>query len=138
MKYKLYLLFISYRYLTWFEAFLTNIDLSHPGALDYIKHGAISVARSLIPGALAAVDKTMDETFMKFAKSSGMSMCEHKHNHLYYRLMLVVVIKLRLLSLSTFQVVYSASSTTAAHTRSGAAQPLPELSSMNLLWRCAA
>lgn len=83
MKYKLYLLFISYRYLTWFEAFLTNIDLSHPGALDYIKHGAISVARSLIPGALAAVDKTMEETFMKFAKSSGMSMCEHKHNHLY-------------------------------------------------------
>ncbi len=30
------------------------------------------------------------------------------------------------------------SSTTAAHTRSGAAQPLPELSSMSLLWRCAA
>ncbi|KAK0148525.1 hypothetical protein N1851_011132 [Merluccius polli] len=59
------------RYLTWFEAFLTNIDLSHPGALDYIKHGVIPVARSLIPGALAAVDKTMEETFVKFAKSSG-------------------------------------------------------------------
>ncbi|KAI4821039.1 hypothetical protein KUCAC02_028991 [Chaenocephalus aceratus] len=40
------------RYLTWFEAFLTNIDLSHPGAL-------------------AAVDKTMEETFMRFAKTSG-------------------------------------------------------------------
>ncbi|KAF3840275.1 hypothetical protein F7725_018992 [Dissostichus mawsoni] len=59
------------RYLTWFEAFLTNIDLSHPGALDYIKLGAIAVARSLIPGALAAVDKTMEETFMRFAKTSG-------------------------------------------------------------------
>uniref|UniRef100_UPI00358E5A97 uncharacterized protein n=1 Tax=Myxine glutinosa TaxID=7769 RepID=UPI00358E5A97 len=59
------------RYLTWFEAFLTNIDLSHPVALDYIKLGAIAVARSLIPGALAAVDKTMEETFMRFAKSSG-------------------------------------------------------------------
>uniref|UniRef100_UPI00358E00C9 uncharacterized protein isoform X5 n=1 Tax=Myxine glutinosa TaxID=7769 RepID=UPI00358E00C9 len=58
-------------YLTWFEAFLTNIDLSHPVALDYIKLGAIAVARSLIPGALAAVDKTMEETFMRFAKSSG-------------------------------------------------------------------
>ncbi|KAF3859040.1 hypothetical protein F7725_021439, partial [Dissostichus mawsoni] len=50
---------------------LTNIDLSHPGALDYIKLGAIAVARSLIPGALAAVDKTMEETFMRFAKTSG-------------------------------------------------------------------
>ncbi|XP_034071336.1 uncharacterized protein LOC117545602 [Gymnodraco acuticeps] len=59
------------RYLTWFEAFLTNIDLSHPGALDYIKLGAIAVARSLITGALAAVDKTMEETFMRFAKTSG-------------------------------------------------------------------
>ncbi|XP_049337187.1 uncharacterized protein LOC111196954 [Astyanax mexicanus] len=59
------------RYLTWFEAFLINIDISHPGALDIIKLGAIAVARSLIPGALSAVDKTMEETFMKFAKSSG-------------------------------------------------------------------
>ena len=60
-----------HRYLTWFDAFLTNIDLSHPGALDFIKLGVIAVARSLIPGALSAVDKTMEETFMKFAKSSG-------------------------------------------------------------------
>ncbi|KAJ8349354.1 hypothetical protein SKAU_G00244840 [Synaphobranchus kaupii] len=59
------------RYLTWFKAFLINIDLSHPGALGYIKLGAIAVARSLIPGALSAVDKTMEETFMKFAKTSG-------------------------------------------------------------------
>ena len=65
------ILLILYRYLTWFEAFLTNIDLSHPGACGYIKHGAIAVARSLIPGTLSAVDKTMEETFMKFAKSSG-------------------------------------------------------------------
>ncbi|KAJ7323102.1 hypothetical protein OS493_032674 [Desmophyllum pertusum] len=33
--------------------------------------GAIAVARSMIPGALSAVDKTMKETFMRFAKSSG-------------------------------------------------------------------
>ena len=31
------------------------------------------MARSLIPGALSAVDKTMEETFMKFAKSSGIN-----------------------------------------------------------------
>lgn len=33
--------------------------------------GGISVARSLLPGALSAVDKTMEQTFMKFAKSVG-------------------------------------------------------------------
>ena len=70
-----YVYVILYRYLTWFKAFLTNIDLTHPGALDYIKLGAIAVARSLIPGTLSAVDKTMEETFMKFAKSSGASLC---------------------------------------------------------------
>ena len=35
--------------------------------------GGIAVARSLIPGALSAVDKTMEETFMKFSKSAGTS-----------------------------------------------------------------
>jgi len=57
------------RYLVWLEAFLTNIDLSHPGAKELLENGGIAVARSLIPGALSAVDKTMEETFMKFAKS---------------------------------------------------------------------
>ncbi|KAJ8346640.1 hypothetical protein SKAU_G00280410 [Synaphobranchus kaupii] len=59
------------RYLAWFDVFLTNLELSHPGGWDLLSKGAIAVARSLIPGALAAVDKTMEETFMKFAKSSG-------------------------------------------------------------------
>lgn len=59
------------RYLTWFDLFLTNIEKSHPGAKELLKKGAISVARSLIPGNLCAVDKTMEETFMKFAKSRG-------------------------------------------------------------------
>jgi hypothetical protein len=53
------------------EVFLTNLELSHPGATDLLAKGAIAVARSLIPGALSAVDKTMEETFMKFAKSAG-------------------------------------------------------------------
>lgn len=59
------------RYLVWLELFLTNIDLSHPGAKELLNKGGIAVARSLIPGSLCAVDKTMEETFMKFAKSAG-------------------------------------------------------------------
>jgi len=51
--------------------FLTNIDKSHPGAKELLTKGGIAVARSLIPGALSAVDKTMEETFMKFSKSAG-------------------------------------------------------------------
>ena len=44
---------------------------SHHGAKKRLNMGGIAVARSLIPGALSAVDKTMEETFMKFAKSNG-------------------------------------------------------------------
>ena len=55
----------------WLEVFLTNIEKSHPGAQELLKKGGIAVARSLIPGSLSAVDKTMEETFMKFAKSTG-------------------------------------------------------------------
>ena len=53
------------------DVFLTNIDKSHPGAKQLLAKGGIAVARSLIPGALSAVDKTMEETFMKFSKSHG-------------------------------------------------------------------
>ena len=55
----------------WLEVFLTNIDKSHPGAKELLMKGGIAVARSMIPGALSAVDKTMEETFMKFSKSAG-------------------------------------------------------------------
>ena len=50
---------------------MLSIEESHPGASELLRKGAISVARSLIPGNLCAVDKTMEETFMKFAKSRG-------------------------------------------------------------------
>ena len=33
--------------------------------------GGIAVEQSLVPGSLSAVDKTMEESFMKFAKSAG-------------------------------------------------------------------
>ena len=63
--------FLICRYLTWLEVYLTNLENTHPGAKDLLSKGAIAVARSMIPGALSAVDKTMEETFMRFAKSSG-------------------------------------------------------------------
>ena len=59
------------RYLTFFSVFLANIEESHPGATELLKGGAISVARSMIPGNRCAVDKTIEETFMKHAKSHG-------------------------------------------------------------------
>ena len=59
------------RYLTWFDVYLTNLESTDPRALELIDNEALSLARSLIPGSLSAVDKTMEETFMKFAKGSG-------------------------------------------------------------------
>ncbi len=50
------------RYLTYESVFLANIEESHPGATDLLERGAISVARSFIPGNRCAVDKTMEET----------------------------------------------------------------------------
>ena len=55
----------------WFDLFLTNIHKSHPGVKELLEKGGIAVARSLLPGALSAVDKTMEETFMTFSKSAG-------------------------------------------------------------------
>lgn len=54
---------------------MTNFELSNPGAADHIDKDVIGAACSMIPGSLSAVDRTMEETFMKFAKSSGMSEC---------------------------------------------------------------
>ena len=59
------------RYLTFFSTFIANIEASHPDGTDLLKRGAISVARSFIPGNRCAVDKTMEETFMRHAKSHG-------------------------------------------------------------------
>ena len=51
----------------WLDLFLTNIEASHPGAKQLLKKGGIAVARSLIPGALSIVDKTMEESAGKHA-----------------------------------------------------------------------
>ena len=47
------------------------MEISNPGATEKIKLGVFSVARSFIPGNRCPVDKTMEETFMKNAKSRG-------------------------------------------------------------------
>ena len=67
------------RYLTWFDVFLTNIDITHPGARQLLEDGAIAVARSFIAGCRSPVDKTMEETFMKFSKSIGMLIQNVQH-----------------------------------------------------------
>uniref|UniRef100_UPI00358E53D5 uncharacterized protein n=3 Tax=Myxine glutinosa TaxID=7769 RepID=UPI00358E53D5 len=59
------------RYTTFFSVFIANIETSHPGAEELLERGAISVARSFIPGNRCDVDKTMEETFMRHAKSHG-------------------------------------------------------------------
>ena len=63
----IHLILFFHRYLVWLDVFLTNIEMSHPEAEELLKKGGIAVARSLIPGSLSAVDKTMEETFMRFA-----------------------------------------------------------------------
>ena len=54
-----------------YSLFLANVEETHPGAKQLLEGGAFSVARSLIPGNRCAVDKTIEETFMKHAKSHG-------------------------------------------------------------------
>ena len=49
----------------------TNIEESHPGATPLLMLGAIGVARSYVPGNLCPVDKTIEETFMRHAKSKS-------------------------------------------------------------------
>ena len=59
------------RYLCYFSLFLVNIEKTHPGATELLKLCAISVARSFIPANRCAVDKTIEETFMRHAKSQA-------------------------------------------------------------------
>ena len=58
-------------YLCYFSLFSVNIEKTHPGATELLKLGAISVARSFIPANRCAVDKTIEETFMRHAKSQA-------------------------------------------------------------------
>ena len=59
------------RYLLRLDIFLTKIDEIHPGAKELPQEGGISAACSLLLGALGAVNKMMEQTFIKFAMSAG-------------------------------------------------------------------
>ena len=52
---------------------MTNLELTHPGAGDLIDKGVIGAARSMISGSFSAVDQTMEEMLIKFAKGSGLN-----------------------------------------------------------------
>ena len=57
------------RYLSYFSVFMINLHESHPGATDILRRGAISVARSFILGNREDIDKTIEETYNRHAKS---------------------------------------------------------------------
>ena len=52
-------------------SFLEHIEETHPGSEKLLRAGAISVARSHIPGNRCHVDKTIEETAMKWLKSNS-------------------------------------------------------------------
>ena len=51
--------------------FFENIKNTHPSVTALLKRGAISVARSIIPVIRNQIDKTVEKTIMKQAKSHG-------------------------------------------------------------------
>ena len=59
------------RYLCYFSLFLVNIEETHLGATQLLKLGAMRVARSFILANRCTVDKTIEETFMRHAKSQA-------------------------------------------------------------------
>ncbi|CAJ1061366.1 hypothetical protein XNOV1_A041004 [Xyrichtys novacula] len=59
------------RFLTYFGYFLEHIEETHPGAEKLLHAGAISVARSHIPGNRCHTDKMIEETAMKWLKSKS-------------------------------------------------------------------
>ena len=55
-------------YLTFSAVFMANIEGNLPNAEALLRSGAISGARSFIPGNRCCVDKTIKETSVKNAK----------------------------------------------------------------------
>ena len=64
-------------FLAWFDVYLTNIEVSHPGDTQLLEKGSISVARSLIPGNLCATDKTMEEIKIRLGMFMIYSVLKH-------------------------------------------------------------
>ena len=63
------------RYLSFYSVFLQNIGLTDPGAKELLEKGVLSVARSLLPACHNPVDLTIEQTFMKHAKSREGGTC---------------------------------------------------------------
>ena len=63
------------RYMTFFSLLITNTETSHLGSSELLQRGAISAAQSFIPGIRCAIDRTMEETFMKHSKSHAATGC---------------------------------------------------------------
>ncbi|KAJ8352967.1 hypothetical protein AAFF_G00130500 [Aldrovandia affinis] len=59
------------RFLIYFGYFLEHIEETHPGSEKLLRAGAISVARSEIPGNRCHTDKTIEETAMRWLKSNS-------------------------------------------------------------------
>ena len=51
--------------------YLTNLRLKQPEAMDLIESGVIGAARTLIAESLCDIERSMEETFINFAKGSG-------------------------------------------------------------------
>ena len=58
-------------YLSLCLVFLQNIYQTHPCVKELLEKGVPRVARSLLPGCRNPVDLTIEQTFMKHAKSKG-------------------------------------------------------------------
>ena len=50
---------------------MVNIEKTHSGATELLKLGAISVAKSFISANKCAEDISIEETFMRYAKSQA-------------------------------------------------------------------
>ena len=70
------------RYLVWLDIFLTNTDEIH--APELLLKDGILVAHSLLPGALSAVDKTMEETVMTITQEGKKQTREMTHFFIYF------------------------------------------------------
>ena len=74
---QMYDLFFAYsgqndaRYPTFCSIYMIYVDENHPGAEELLKREVFSVARSSTPGNRCAVDKKIEKTCMKHAKSKG-------------------------------------------------------------------
>lgn len=49
---------------------MTNLELTHLGAINLIGSGVLGAVRTLIAGSFCDIDRTMEKTFINFAKGS--------------------------------------------------------------------